>query len=216
MRLVLLGPPGAGKGTQAQRLVDRFDIPQISTGDILREHVQAGTSLGIKARAFMDRGEYVSDHLVVQMVMDRLAEPDAQKGFFLDGFPRTVPQAQALEDALADAGQPLTAVLKFTISDDMAVLRLSNRWTCPSCKRTYNMEFKRPLNDTLCDVDETPLERRADDDELTVRRRLAVYEEQTEPLERFYADRGLLLVIDAQATEDLVSERTMAVLEDFS
>jgi len=215
MRLVLLGPPGAGKGTQAQRLVDRFDIPQISTGDILREHVQTGTSLGIKARAFMDRGEYVSDHLVVQMVMDRLAEPDAQKGFILDGFPRTVPQAQALEDALAGAGQPLTAVLKFTISDDMAVLRLSNRWTCPTCKRTYNMEFKRPVNDTVCDFDETALERRADDDELTVRRRLAVYQEQTEPLERFYADRGLLLVIDAQAAEDLVSERTMAALEAF-
>ena len=141
MRLVLLGPPGAGKGTQAQRLVDRFGIPQISTGDILREHVQTGTALGIKARAFMDRGEYVSDHLVVQMVVDRLAEPDAQKGFILDGFPRTVPQAQALEDALAGADQPLTAVLKFTISDDMAVLRLSKRWTCPTCKRTYNMEF---------------------------------------------------------------------------
>ena len=216
MRLVLLGPPGAGKGTQAQRLVDRFGIPQISTGDILREHVQTGTALGIKARAFMDRGEYVSDHLVVQMVVDRLAEPDAQKGFILDGFPRTVPQAQALDDALAGAGQPLTAVLKFTISDDMAVLRLSKRWTCPTCKRTYNMEFKRPVSDTVCDVEGSPLERRADDDELTVRRRLAVYEEQTEPLERFYADRGLLLVVDAQATEDLVSDRTMEALKDLT
>jgi adenylate kinase len=213
MRLVLLGPPGAGKGTQAQRLVDGFDIPQISTGDILRQHVQDGTGLGIRARSFMDRGEYVSDDLVVQMVMDRLAEPDASKGFILDGFPRTVPQARALEAALADAGRPLSAVLKFAISDDMAVRRLSNRWTCPTCKRTYNMEFKRPANDSVCDVDGTELERRADDDELTVRRRLAVYQEQTEPLETFYADRDLLLAIDAQAAEDLVTERTLKALE---
>ena len=110
-----------------------------------------------------------------------------EKGFILDGFPRTVPQAQALEDALAEVSQPLSAVLKFAISDDMAVLRLSNRWTCPTCKRTYNMEFKPPANDRLCDLDDSALERRADDDELTVRRRLAVYQEQTAPLEAFYA-----------------------------
>jgi adenylate kinase len=216
MRLVLLGPPGAGKGTQAQRLVDRFDIPQISTGDILRQHVQDGTGLGIRARSFMDRGEYVSDDLVVQMVMDRLAEPDAGKGFILDGFPRTVPQARALEAALAEAGRPLSAVLEFAISDDMAVRRLSNRWTCPTCKRTYNMEFKRPANDSVCDVDGTELERRADDDELTVRRRLAVYQEQTEPLQAFYAERGLLVAIDAQAAEDTVTDRTLKALEDIA
>lgn len=212
MRLVLLGPPGAGKGTQAQRLVERYEIPQISTGDILREHVQEGTSLGIQARAVMDRGEFVSDDLVVRMVMNRLDEPDAAAGFILDGFPRTVPQALALEAALANADRPLTAVLMFAISDDMAVRRLSNRWTCPVCKRTYNMEFKRPVNDTVCDLDGAELERRADDDELTVRRRLAVYQEQTEPLEVFYADRGLLREIDAQAAEDLVTERTIAAL----
>jgi adenylate kinase len=216
MRLVLLGPPGAGKGTQAQRLVDRFDIPQISTGDILRQHVQDGTGLGIRARSFMDRGEYVSDELVVQMVMDRLAEPDAGKGFILDGFPRTVPQARALEAALAEAGRPLSAVLEFAISDDMAVRRLSNRWTCPTCKRTYNMEFKRPANDSVCDVDGTELERRADDDELTVRRRLAVYQEQTEPLQAFYTERGLLVAIDAQAAEDLVTDRTLKALEGIA
>lgn len=216
MRLVLLGPPGAGKGTQAQRLTERFDIPQISTGDILREHVQSGTRLGIKARAFMDRGEYVPDEVVVQMVMNRLADPDAEKGFILDGFPRTVPQAQALEAALGAEGRPLTAVLKFTISDEMAVRRLSNRWSCPMCKRTYNLEFKPPANDTICDVDGTALERRSDDDELTVRRRLAVYQEQTEPLELFYWERGLLREVGAEARETVVIERTIDALSDVT
>jgi len=212
MRLVLLGPPGAGKGTQAQLLVDRFAMPQISTGDILREHVQRGSGLGIQARAYMDRGEYVPDELVVRMVMDRLAQPDASEGFILDGFPRTVPQAQALETALEQAGQPLTAVLKFAISDDMAVRRLSNRWTCPMCKRTYNMEFKPPANDRLCDTDSTALERRADDDELTVRRRLALYREQTAPLEAFYRERDLLKEIDAEVREAEVAVRTNTAL----
>ncbi len=213
MRLVLLGPPGAGKGTQAQRLAERYGIPQISTGDILREHVQDGTMLGIRARAFMDRGEYVPDDVVVEMVMDRLAHDDAQGGFILDGFPRTVPQARALERALEVAGTPLTAVLDFAISDDMAVRRLSNRWICPLCKRTYNLEFKPPAQDKICDVDGTGLERRADDEELTVRRRLAVYGEQTAPLEAFYREHGLLHEVDAQAQEEVVVARTVATLE---
>ncbi len=216
MRLVLLGPPGAGKGTQAQLLVDRFDIPQISTGDILREHVQRGSGLGIQARAYMDRGEYVPDELVVRMVMDRLAQPDARQGFILDGFPRTVPQAEALERALAQAEQPLSAVLKFAISDDMAVRRLSNRWTCPACKRTYNLEFKPPANDRVCDTDDAALERRADDDELTVRRRLALYREQTAPLEAFYRARDLLMEIDAEVREGEVATRTNDALEGVS
>ena len=213
MRLVLLGPPGAGKGTQAQLLVDRFDIPQISTGDLLREHVERGSGLGIQARAYMDRGEYVPDVLVVRMVMDRLSQPDAEAGFILDGFPRTVPQAEALEAALDEAVQPLSAVLTFSISDNMAVRRLSNRWTCPACKRTYNMEFKRPANDRVCDVDATALERRSDDDELTVRRRLALYREQTAPLEAFYRERKLLMEIDTEVREDEVAARTDLALE---
>ena len=212
MRLVLLGPPGAGKGTQSQRLTQRYGIPQISTGDILRQHVQDGTMLGIRARSFMDRGEYVPDDLVVDMVTERLDEPDAEKGFILDGFPRTVKQAKALERALKVSGQPLSAVLRYTISDDMAVRRLSNRWVCPVCKTPYNMEFKPPANDTECDNEGAALERRADDDDLTVRRRLAVYEEQTEPLERFYRDQGLLREIDAEAPEAVVEERTEAAL----
>lgn len=213
MRLVLLGPPGAGKGTQATQLAERFGIPQISTGDILREHVQENTRLGVKARILMDRGEYVPDEVVVAMVMDRLAEPDAEKGFILDGFPRTVPQAMALESALATADRPLSAVLKFAIADEMAVRRLTARWTCPSCKRTYNLEFKPPAREGICDVCGHELERRADDDELTVRRRIEVYREQTAPLERFYRDRGLLREVDAQAREADVTERTIHELD---
>ena len=212
MRLVLLGPPGAGKGTQGQRLAERFDIPQISTGDTLRSHVQEGTMLGVKARAFMDRGEYVPDEVVVEMVMDRLQEDDAQKGFILDGFPRTARQALALEEALGQAGRPLDAVLKFSISDQMAVRRLLNRWTCPNCKRTFNAEFIPPAAQGICDTCGGQLERRADDDELTILRRLAVYRDQTEPLEAFYGERDLLLKIDAEAREDVVGERTLSAL----
>jgi adenylate kinase len=215
MRLVLLGPPGAGKGTQGVLLAERYGIPQISTGEILRDHVQRGTKLGIRARSYMDRGEYVPDDVVVSMVMDRLADPDADKGFILDGFPRTVAQAEALEGALQDADEPLTAVLKFSVGGELAVRRLVGRYTCPNCGRTYHMEFKPPAEDELCDVCGAKLERRADDDELTARRRLAVYREQASPLERFYAERDLLHQVDAEATPDEVIERTLNVLEDI-
>jgi adenylate kinase len=212
LRLVFLGPPGAGKGTQAQRLGDRIGIPQISTGDILREHVQDGTRLGVRARAYMDRGEYVPDHLVVDMVMDRLAEPDADKGFILDGFPRTVRQAEALERALAGLDKPLTGVLRFQVGDPTSIRRLTGRFTCPTCKRTYHAELNPPAHDLLCDLDGTPLQQRSDDDELTANRRLAVYREQTEPLERFYRERELLHDIEAEGTPDEVFMATLEAL----
>jgi adenylate kinase len=215
MRLVLLGPPGAGKGTQGVLLAERYGIPQISTGEILRDHVQRGTRLGIQARSYMDRGEYVPDDVVVSMVMDRLADPDADKGFILDGFPRTIAQAEALERALEDADEPLTAVLKFSVGGELAVRRLVGRYTCPNCGRTYHVEFKPPANDEICDVCGATLERRADDDELTARRRLAVYREQASPLERFYAERDLLHQVDSEATPGEVIERTLRVLEDL-
>ncbi len=153
MRFVFLGLPGAGKGTQARFLSERMDIPQISTGDILREHVQEGTRLGIEARTYMDRGEYVPDGVVVRMVEERLGEPDASKGFILDGFPRTVRQAQALEVALAELGTPLTAVVKFTISDTTAIRRIIGRYTCLSASaRTIRSGGRRP---TTCSVTST-------------------------------------------------------------
>jgi adenylate kinase len=215
MRLVLLGPPGAGKGTQAARLSERLDIPHISTGDLLREHVERGSRLGVRARAYMDRGEFVPDDLVVTMVMDRLEEPDAEKGFILDGFPRTVPQAIALDAALEEKGRPLDAVLRFQIDDAMVIKRLSNRWLCPCCKRTYNMEFMPPKEDAICDDDGCQLVRRSDDDEITVRRRLDLYRQETAPLEWYYRERGLLIEVNAQARLDVVTERTIAALAEM-
>jgi adenylate kinase len=214
MRFVFLGLPGAGKGTQARVLSERLDIPQISTGDILRDHVQEGTRLGIEARRYMDRGEYVPDALVVRMVEERLGEPDASKGFILDGFPRTVRQAQALEAVLEEHGAPLSAVIKFSISDATGIRRIIGRYTCPACKRTYHQDWRPPANDLVCDVDGTPLEKRSDEDELTVKRRLALYREQTQPLELYYADRGLLHEVDAEAPLETVTERMLAAVEE--
>jgi adenylate kinase len=213
MRLVLLGPPGAGKGTQGTLLAERYDIPQISTGDILRDHVQRGSKLGIEARSYMDRGEYVPDAVVVSMVMDRLAEPDAEKGFILDGFPRTVAQAEALERALEGSSRPLNAVLKFSIGGEVAVRRLLGRATCATCGRTYHVEFKPPAQEGICDVCGGRLERRVDDDELTIRRRIAVYREQASPLEMFYVERDLLYQVDAEGTPDEIFGRTITSLE---
>ncbi len=215
MRLVLLGPPGAGKGTQGLMLSERYGIPQISTGEILRDHVQRGSRLGIAARGYMDRGEYVPDDLMVSMVKDRLAEPDAEKGFILDGFPRTVAQARALERALEEMGTPLTVVLKFSIGGELAVRRLLGRYTCQNCGRTYHVEFKPPAREGACDVCGGRLERRADDDELTIRRRIAVYREQASPLEMFYVERDLLYQVDAEGTPDEVFDRTAKIVEDI-
>jgi adenylate kinase len=215
MRLVLLGPPGAGKGTQGALLSERYGIPQISTGDILRDHVQRGSKLGIAARSYMDRGEYVPDDVVVSMVMDRLAEPDADAGFILDGFPRTVAQARALERALDAADEPLTAVVKYSVGGDLAVRRLLGRMTCSSCGRTYHAEFKPPAQEGICDVCGGRLERRADDDDLTIRRRLAVYRQEASPLEMFYVDRDILYTVDADGTPDEVLERAMKYLQEL-
>jgi adenylate kinase len=215
MRFVFLGLPGAGKGTQARVLSERLDIPQISTGDTLRDAVQEGTPLGIQARIYMDRGEYVPDGVMIAMVDERLHEPDASKGFILDGFPRTVPQARALDEVLTRAGTPLDAVVQFLIPDDIAIRRITGRFTCPVCKRTYHQEWRPPAEDRLCDADGTPLEKRDDEDSLTVKRRLAIYREQTQPLEAFYAERELLRSVDASAPLDEVSDRMFQVLRDL-
>ncbi len=216
MRVVLLGPPGAGKGTQARRLAERYGLAVVATGDTFREQVARGTELGVAAKAYMDRGDYVPDEVVVSMVLARLEEPDAREGFILDGFPRTVPQAQALENALAAAGRPLSAVLKFRIRDEVAVKRLAGRQTCANCKRTYNLEFKPSRVEGVCDVCGGPLSLRSDDDEVTVRHRIDVYRKDTEPLEFYFWERGLLREIDAEVPEEVVTDRTIEAISDIA
>src|SRR5438093_1074475 len=197
MRLVLLGPPGAGKGTQAYRLAERFEATLIGTGDIFRENVRGDTHLGREAKAYMEKGELVPDDVVVRMVLHRLDEPDVTNGFILDGFPRTLGQAQSLENALAERDRPLSAALKFVIDDEVAVKRLAGRRTCRRCARTYNIEFKRALVEDVCDRCGGELVQRPDDLEATVRHRIEVYHRDTEPLEFFFWERGLLREVAA-------------------
>jgi adenylate kinase len=215
VRIILLGPPGAGKGTQARRLSERYGLSIIATGDIFRDHISRGTPLGLQAKEFYDRGEYVPDDLTTRMVLERLDGPDVREGFILDGYPRTVPQAQALERALAERGHPLSAVLNFKISDAVAVKRLMARQVCPNCKRTYNTEFKPPRVASICDVCGHELVNRADDDEATVQRRLEVYQRETKPLVLYFWERGLLRDIDAEAPEEVVADRTIEAIADL-
>jgi len=216
MRIILLGPPGAGKGTQARRLAERYGIVVIATGDIFRDQIARETPLGQEAKEYVDRGEYVPDKITTEMVLNRLDESDAREGFILDGFPRTVPQAQALERSLARAGRPLSAVLNFKISDAVAVKRLMGRLVCPNCKRSYNVEFKPPRVDGVCDVCGHELVSRTDDDEATILRRLDVYHRETKPLVLYFFERGLLRDIDAEAPEEVVADRTIEAITDLT
>jgi adenylate kinase len=215
VRIILLGPPGAGKGTQARHLAERYGLLIVATGDIFREQISAGTPLGLRAKGFVDRGEYVPDDITTAMVLERLERPDTREGFILDGYPRTVPQAQALERALTETEHPLSAVLNFKISDAMAVKRLMARQICPNCKRSYNLEFKRPRVADVCDVCGHALVSRSDDDEATIRRRLDVYHRETKPLVLYFWERGLLRDIDAEAPEEVVADRTIEAIADL-
>lgn len=192
MRLILFGPPGAGKGTQAQLLSSRLGVPQIATGDILREAVREGTELGRLAKQYMDRGELVPDDVVIGIVEERLRRPDCARGFILDGFPRTIKQAEALDEILARMGVKLDAVINLEVDEEEVVRRLANRRTCRSCGAVYHLIFNPPRREGVCDRCGGPLYQRDDDREETVRNRLKVYREQTQPLLRYYEERGLL------------------------
>jgi len=216
VRLVLVGPPGAGKGTQAQYVAQSRSVPKISTGDIFRTNVSEGTELGILAKTFMDRGDLVPDDVTVGMVRDRLAQPDAVRGFLLDGFPRTVPQAEQLDDVLRDKQEAkLDVVLELVVDDDEVVRRLSGRRTCRICGTNWHVDFDPPAVDGVCDHDRGELFQRDDDKAETVRHRLDVYHEQTAPLIAFYAARGVLVGIDAMGPVDDVTERALEALRRF-
>src|SRR5438270_6903923 len=188
MRLVLVGPPGAGKGTQAEFISAHLGVPKSSTGDIFRANVSQGTPLGQQARAYMDAGDLVPDEITVGMVQDRLADDDAGKGFLLDGFPRTVPQARTLDDLLLAAGTPLDVVLELVVDDDEVVRRLSGRRTCRNCGHIWHIDFDPPSVEGICDSCGGELFQRDDDKPETIRHRLEVYHEQTAPLVGFYAE----------------------------
>ena len=215
MRIVLVGPPGAGKGTQAQFIASHLAIPRISTGDIFRYNVTNGTDLGRKAREFMDRGDLVPDEVTVAMVRSRLAEDDAREGFLLDGFPRNVPQAETLKKMLAELETRLNVVLELVVDEDEVVRRLSGRRTCRQCEHVWHILYDPPVRAGICDECRGELFQRDDDSELTIRHRLEVYAEQTAPLVSFYADEGTLIGIDATGPVEEVTHRALAALRPF-
>jgi adenylate kinase len=216
MRLVLVGPPGAGKGTQAEFIAEHFDIPKISTGDIFRSNVSGGTDLGKLAKKYMDAGDLVPDEVTNAMVRDRLAQPDAKDGFLLDGFPRNVAQAGELDRMLDEIGAPLSVVLDLDVQFDEVVKRLSGRRTCKSCGHVWHVEFDPPSVAGVCDKDGGQLFQRDDDKPETVRHRLEVYRQQTEPLIGFYREGGKLVAIDALGAVEDVTERAIAALTPYA
>jgi adenylate kinase len=212
LNLVLLGPPGAGKGTQARRLCDDFNLPYIATGDTLRERVKEGTDLGLQARSYMDRGDLVPDDLIIKMIIERLQEPDTESGFILDGFPRTVGQAEALDQELTELGRSLTAAIFFEVSEEDVMRRLSGRRVCVKNGHNYHIEFNKPKHDDRCDLDGSRLIQRDDDREEVVKHRLEEYRSKTEPLIDYYEEQGILRRIDASRSSDQVRDQIRATL----
>jgi len=212
--LILLGPPGAGKGTQAKQIVERYGIPQVSTGDLLRENVKLGTALGLKAKAVMDAGKLVSDDLVNEMVAERIARPDCARGFILDGFPRTVGQAEWLDGFLSARGSKLPLrVIRIAVDYDKLLKRLTGRRTCPVCGTIYNLYTNPPRSDEVCDKEGAKLTSRKDDSEEAIGTRLKAYENETLPLVDYYHRRGILTEIDGDAPAERVTRDLFGALE---
>ncbi len=212
MNLILLGPPGAGKGTQAKRLMEKYGIPQISTGDILRAAVKEGTEMGKKAKEYMDAGKLVPDEVVIGIIDDRLKEDDCKKGYMLDGFPRTVPQAEALDKVLAGMGSNIDHVISIEVAEDELVGRLTGRRTCKDCGAGYHLMFDPPKAEGVCDKCGGELYQRDDDNVETVTNRLKVYNEQTQPLIDYYQNKSLIRPIDGIGGIGDIFERITAVL----
>lgn len=217
MRLILLGPPGAGKGTQAARLADRYGIVQLSTGDMLRAAIKAGSEVGLKAKAVMERGDLVSDDLVAAVISERIDQPDAKNGYILDGFPRNTAQAGALDRMLAQKGSGLDAVVEIKVDEAELVKRISGRFSCAKCGAGYHDDFKKPEKPGVCDeCGGTEFVRRPDDNAGTVRNRLKVYREQTEPLIAYYEKQGLLETVDGMADIAEVTAALERILDPIS
>jgi len=213
MNLILLGPPGAGKGTQAKRIEDRHGLIQLSTGDMLRSVVASGAPLGQQAKEIMAAGKLMPDELMIQMIGDRISQPDCAKGFILDGFPRTVPQAEALDRMLEEKGLKLDHVIEMKVDDAALVERITGRYTCAKCGRGYHDKFEKPKVDGVCDVcGSTEFNRRADDNAETVITRLAAYHKQTAPILPYYAERGVLEGVDGMADIDEVTKQIEGLL----
>jgi len=215
MRIILLGAPGAGKGTQAVRIVERWGIPHISTGDILRANVREGTPLGTEAKRYMDAGDLVPDEVIIGMVGERIAEPDTAAGFLFDGFPRTVPQARALEQLVNERDTPIDVVLRLVVDHDDVVARLTGRRTCSQCGRIFHLVTDPPTAEGRCDGCEGEIVQRDDDREEVVLNRLEVHRTQTAPLEDFYFERGVLRDIRAVGTVEEVTGRIVDVLAEY-
>ncbi|MEU8543354.1 adenylate kinase [Streptomyces sp. NPDC048717] len=214
MRIVLVGPPGAGKGTQAAFLAKNLDIPHISTGDLFRANISKGTELGLKAKAFMDAGDLVPDEVTIGMAKDRMEQPDAVNGFLLDGFPRNVAQAEALDEALKADGMQLDAVLDLEVPEDEVVKRIAGRRVCRAdSAHVFHVTYNAPKTEGVCDVCGGELFQRPDDSEETVRRRLEVYHKQTEPIIDYYRAQGLVATISALGKVDEVTARAMEALK---
>lgn len=212
MDVILLGPPGAGKGTQAKMMIEKWRIPQVSTGDILRAAVREGTQLGLEAKGFMDKGGLVPDSVVIGIIEERIKEPDAAGGFILDGFPRTIAQAEALEKILADNGRKIDHVVSIEVDDEELVTRLTGRRMCKSCGESFHMVFNQPSVENVCNTCSGELYQRDDDKEDTIRQRLEVYHEQTSPLIEYYRERGGLREVDGAGSISDIFDQIVARL----
>jgi adenylate kinase len=213
MNLILVGPPGAGKGTQAQRLEKTFNIIQLSTGDMLRSEVASGSDLGLQAKEVMDSGELVSDEVIIAMISSRIDKADCNNGFILDGFPRTTPQAEALDVMLNDKGIQIEHVIEIEVDDDAMVTRITGRYTCAGCGKGYHDEFKKPITEGVCnECGGTEFTRREDDNAETVRSRLGAYHEQTAPVLGYYKEKGILRGVDGMAAIDDVTEQLIGIV----
>ena len=214
MKIIMLGAPGAGKGTQAKMLAEKYGIPHISTGDIFRANIKGGTELGQKAKSYIDKGELVPDEVTIGMLLDRIAQDDCKNGYVLDGFPRTIPQAESLTEALKSQGDRIDFALNIDVPDEAIIKRMSGRRACPKCGATYHIVYAAPKTENICDKCGTELIIRSDDKPETVKDRLNVYHQQTEPLIAYYKTAGVLREVDGTQELPKVFEDVVAILSE--